>query len=197
MTKKKTAIVLFQLGGPDSLEAVEPFLYNLFCDPDIIDVPGAFLFRKALARLISSRRAPKTRELYKRIGGSSPILPQTKAQAQRLREMLGERGIAVDVHIAMRYWHPMTDAVIEQIKKDDVNEVIFLPLYPHYSKATTGSSMNEWSRVAHAMSLSPLSTKLIESYHDHPLYIDALIENISRALQQVPANERQKVHLVF
>ena len=117
MNIKKTAVVLFQLGGPDSLEAVEPFLYNLFCDPDIIDLPGAFLFRKTLAKIISSRRAPKVRQLYKNIGGASPILPQTQMQAKSLQESLKRSGVIADVHIAMRYWHPMTKEVVEQDPK--------------------------------------------------------------------------------
>ncbi|MCB0834544.1 MAG: ferrochelatase, partial [Bacteroidetes bacterium] len=92
MADKKTDIVLLQLGGPDSLEAVEPFLYNLFCDPDIIDLPLAFLFRKRLARLISSKRAPKVCELYKTIGGKSPIAAQTRLQAEALQSSLNEQG---------------------------------------------------------------------------------------------------------
>jgi protoporphyrin/coproporphyrin ferrochelatase len=197
MKTKKTAVVLFQLGGPDSLDAVEPFLYNLFCDPDIIDLPGAFLFRKTLARIISSRRAPKVRELYKNIGGASPILPQTMMQAKSLQASLQKSGITADVHIAMRYWHPMTEKVIEQIQKDKVEEVILLPLYPQYSKVTTGSSANAWKNAAKKMNANHFSTKLVESYYDHPLYIAALVENIMRSLDKVPRNERKNVHLVF
>ncbi|MBL7958877.1 ferrochelatase, partial [bacterium] len=139
LEKSKTAIVLLQLGGPDSLEAVEPFLYNLFCDPDIIDLPGAFLFRRPLARLISSRRAPKVQELYRRIGNRSPILPQTELQAQSLQKSLRESGLSADVLIAMRYWHPFTEEAVRQVAAGGYDRVILLPLYPHYCKATTGS----------------------------------------------------------
>ncbi|MGA7162297.1 MAG: ferrochelatase [Bacteroidota bacterium] len=197
MNTKKRAVVLFQLGGPDSLEAVEPFLYNLFCDPDIIDIPGAFLFRKTLAKIISSRRAPKARELYRTIGGASPILPQTQEQAKSLQESLRRSGVIADVHVAMRYWHPMTEEVVEQIQKDKIEEVILLPLYPHYSKVTTGSSANEWSNTVKKMDANHFSSKLIKSYYDHPLYIAALVENINRSLSRVPLDERKKVHLVF
>jgi len=197
MENKKRAIILFQLGGPDSLDAVEPFLYNLFCDPDIIDLPGAFLFRKTLARIISSRRAPKVRELYKNIGGASPILPQTMEQAKSLQRSLEEKKIFADVHVAMRYWHPMTEEVVERIRKDNVDEVILLPLYPQYSKVTTGSSARAWSAAVQKLNVNHFSTKLIESYYEHPLYISALVENINRSLDRVPEGERNSVHLVF
>jgi ferrochelatase len=197
MMSKKTAVVLFQLGGPDSLEAVEPFLYNLFCDPDIIDFPGAFLFRKTLARIISSRRAPKVQKLYEKIGGGSPILVQTELQARRLKESLASQGLAAEVYVAMRYWHPMTKEVVDRLQRENVEQVVLLPLYPHFSKVSTGSSMNEWKRNVALSNANHLSTKLVESYHDHPLYIAALVENIARALERVPREERKNVHLVF
>ncbi len=197
MNSKKTAVVLFQLGGPDSLDAVEPFLYNLFCDPDIIDLPGAFLFRKALARIISSRRAPKVRDLYKNIGGGSPILPQTMEQAKSLQASLKSKGVVADVLVAMRYWHPMTEEVIEQIQKDKIEEVVLLPLYPQYSKVTTGSSANAWRVASKKMNANHFSTKLVESYYNHPMYIAALVENITRSLDRVPQGELKNVHLVF
>ncbi len=197
MNAGETAVVLFQLGGPDTLDAVEPFLYNLFCDPDIIDVPGAFLIRKMLARLISSRRAPRVRELYRRIGGGSPILAQTTLQANRLREVLETRGYPLSVYIAMRYWHPMTEEVYGRILDDGVKEVVLLPLYPQYSKATTGSSMKEWARIVRASQRDKLSVKAVESYYDNPLYVGALVQNINTSIAKVPADERGKVHLVF
>lgn len=194
---RNTAVVLFQLGGPDSLEAVEPFLYNLFCDPDIIDLPGAFLFRRMLARLISSRRAPKVQELYKRIGRRSPILKQTRLQAQRLKDSLARHGVRASVHIAMRYWHPMTEKTLKEVESEKPARVVLLPLYPHFSKTTTGSSMNEWRRAAENLHLTNLNEVLVEHYFDHPLYIEALVEHINRALHRLPEVERKKVHLVF
>ena len=121
--------------------SVEPFLYNLFCDPDIIDLPLAFLFRRPLARFIARTRAPKVRELYKNIGGKSPILKLTKAQAEALEREL-RKSINANVYIAMRYWHPMTEEAVERVYGDNVQQVILLPLYPHYSRSTTGSSVN-------------------------------------------------------
>ena len=195
--RKKTAVVLFQLGGPDSLEAVEPFLYNLFCDPDIIDIPGAFLFRKSLAKLVSSLRAPKVRELYRNIGGRSPILPQTEEQAESLKSALQKRGISADVLIAMRYWNPTTKDVIENLRKKGIEEVVLLPLYPHFSRATTGSSVNEWKRVVKHEKAGNISTRLVNSYYAHPLYIEAIVGNVKRAIECVPADERKHIQLVF
>lgn len=195
--KEKVAVVLLQLGGPDKLESVEPFLYNLFCDPDIIDIPGAFLFRKKLARFISSRRAPKVQKLYKRIGSRSPILKQTKLQANCLLEMLRGKGYNVDVHIAMRYWHPMSDGVVKNIIASKPDRIILLPMYPHYCKATTGSSVNEWKRVGKELQLPNIPTTVIDHYYDHPLYIDAIVKRIRCALNRVPKKDLSKVQIVF
>jgi ferrochelatase len=195
--KEKIAVVLLQLGGPDSLDSVEPFLYNLFCDPDIIDIPGAFLFRKKLARIISTRRAPKVQELYKQIGSRSPILKQTQLQANRLWEVLRAKGYNVDVHVAMRYWHPMTDVAVKKIIDSKPDRIILLPLYPHFSKATTGSSVNEWNRVAQRLNLPSIPTSLVQQYFDHPLYIEAIVKRIRCALERVPKSDRHKVQLVF
>src|SRR5204863_6902199 len=114
MSSNKTGVVLFQLGGPDSLEAIEPFLYNLFCDPDIIDFPFARLARKPLAKLISSSRAKLVQHHYAEIGGKSPILDHTRRQAVALERELQEE-MDAKVVIAMRYWHPMTDAAIAEM----------------------------------------------------------------------------------
>ncbi len=141
--------------------------------------------------------APKVRELYKNIGGGSPILPQTIMQAKSLQASLKSKGVIADVHVAMRYWHPMTEEVIGQIQKDKVEEAVLLPLYPQYSKVTTGSSAKAWRVAAKKMNADQISTKLIESYYDHPMYIAALVENIQHALDKVPKDERKNVHLVF
>ena len=189
-------IVLLQLGGPDSLQSVEPFLYNLFCDPDIIDLPLAFLFRKSLARFISRRRGPRVQEFYRRIGGKSPILKLTKRQADALqRELQGQMNARVV--IGMRYWHPLTEVAIQTLEQEHAERVILLPLYPHYSKSTTGSSVNEWNRRLAGRAQPPFSTELITEYCEHPLYIDALVRNITIALNRVPPPDRAKVHLVF
>ncbi len=193
---KPVGVVLLQLGGPDSLDSIQPFLYNLFCDPDIIDLPFAFFFRKRLARYISTKRAPKVQELYKSIGGKSPILDLTNQQAMALEKELRQT-LNANVYVAMRYWHPMTDAIVERVYNDDVGRIVLLPLYPHYSKTTTGSSVNEWNRILKSQNRIPLPTSLVEHYFDHPLYIKAMVQNINGALEKVPAADRSKVHLVF
>lgn len=196
MSEKPIGVVLLQLGGPDSLENVEPFLCNLFCDPDIIDLPFAFLFRKPLARFISSRRAPKIQEYYKRIGKKSPILKLTLRQAKALEKALQGK-VNCKVGIAMRYWHPMTENAINEMRQAKVDKVLLLPLYPHFSKTTTGSSVNEWKRVAHRQGVNGISVDYVEEYCEHPLYIKALVHNINIALKRVKVVERSKVNLVF
>jgi len=193
---EKIGVVLLQLGGPDSLASVEPFLYNLFCDPDIIDLPLAFLFRNRLARLISSRRAPHVQDFYGKIGRRSPILKLTQRQARALECELG-KSINAKVLVAMRYWHPLTDSVVEELQHENINRVVLLPLYPQYSKTTTGSSVNEWNRVAAKQGLRNLDVKVVAEYCEHPLYIAALVRNVQIALARVPAGDRAKVHLVF
>jgi protoporphyrin/coproporphyrin ferrochelatase len=190
-----TAVVLLQLGGPDALDAVEPFLYNLFCDPDIIDLPLAFLFRRFLARRISRARAPKVQEYYRFMGGRSPILRLTTRQAAALETALTPAG-DIPVVVAMRYWHPMTEAVVRKLQEAKIDRVVLLPLYPQYSRSTTGSSVNEWRRVCERVRYTP-RIELIKEYPDHPAYIAALVRNIRIALRRVRPEERGKVHLVF
>ena len=192
----KKAVVLLQLGGPDGPDAVQPFLYNLFCDPEIIDLPGAFLFRRGLARLISNRRAPRVIGLYEKIGGRSPILEQTEIQAGALRKALNAGGDEFEVVIAMRYWHPFTEEAVRRLVDLGVEEVILLPLYPHFSRTTTGSSFREWDRVTRRLAPT-LTVRRVESYFDHPLYIEAIGDRIAESLARVPEGDRDRVHVVF
>lgn len=194
--EKPIGVVLLQLGGPDSLESVEPFLLNLFCDPDIIDLPLAFLLRRPLAGLISRTRAPKVREFYRRIGGKSPILKLTRRQARALEEALSPE-INAKVVIAMRYWHPLTDEALDDLIAAGVERVVLVPLYPHFSRATTGSSINAWKESIRRRGLQYMQVESVSDYCEHPLYIAALIRNIRIALNRVPAKDRGRVHLVF
>src|SRR5579862_5945760 len=145
-TSRRVGIVLFQLGGPDTLESIEPFLYNLFCDPDIIDFPFARIGRKALAKLISTTRARKVQRHYAPIGGGSPIRRNTERQAQALEAELRDQGIDAHCFVAMRYWHPFTSEAIDKLRAAQCDEVVLLPLYPQFSSTTTRSSLNEWRR---------------------------------------------------
>jgi len=192
----RVGVVLLQLGGPDAPEAVEPFLFNLFTDPDIIDLPLAFLFRRTLAAIIARRRAPRVRGYYGRIGGRSPILKLTMRQAAALERAL-RTDIDARVVIAMRYWHPFTDEALDELLAAHVSRVVLLPLYPHYSKTTTGSSLREWERALRRRGVEGLRVDRVTEYCEHPLYIAALVRNIRIALARVPAADRHAVHLLF
>ena len=193
----KIGVVLLNLGGPDSLEAVEPFLFNLFSDPDIIDFPGSFLLRNRLAKLISTRRAPMVVEQYRKIGGKSPLKDHTLRQAEMLEQRLNER-FPAKVYAAMRYWKPSTDEALDAIELDGIKKIILLPLYPQYSKATTVSSVKEWDKRLSERGLTgDLDVQMIESYYDFPRYIDAFIERVDEGLTRFPEERRGDVHLVF
>jgi len=176
-------IVLFQLGGPDTLEAIEPFLYNLFCDPDIIDFPFARIGRKPLAKLISSTRARKVQHHYATIGGGSPIRRHTERQAKALERELQEEGIDAHCFVAMRYWHPFTSEAIEQVRLAECDELVLLPMYPQYSSTTTGSSLNEWNRQF----CNDVPVHRVESFYRNTAYLDAVAENVHQALQRFPS----------
>ncbi len=138
MKANRLGVVLFQLGGPDTLEAIEPFLYNLFCDPDIIDFPFARLGRKPLARLISSTRAHKVRHHYATIGGGSPIRRFTERQARALAAELEAGGLDARCFVAMRYWHPFTAEAVAALEHARCDEIVLLPLYPQVLKHDHG-----------------------------------------------------------
>src|SRR5436309_6400863 len=131
-TGRRVGVVLFQLGGPDTLEAIEPFLYNLFCDPDIIDFPFARIGRRPLAKLISTTRSRKVQHHYASIGGGSPIRPNTERQARALEHELRRQRIDAHCFVAMRYWHPFTAEAIAQLQAAACDELVLLPLYPQY-----------------------------------------------------------------
>lgn len=189
-SSKNIAVILFQLGGPDSQEAVEPFLYNLFCDPDIINFPGSFLARKPLARLISRTRSKKVGKHYAEIGGGSPIRRLTEQQARALDAALRPH-IAARTIVAMRYWHPNTEEAIATLESAPYDELVLLPLYPHYSFATTGSSLKEW----HRLYKPAVPVQRIDHFYDHPDYIAAIVERIDGVLPNF--SRVDDVHLVF
>ncbi len=151
---RKLAVVLFNLGGPDKPDSVQEFLFNLFNDPAIIGAPGPI--RWALAQFISRRRAPVAREIYANLGGGSPLLANTQAQARALEAALGG---SARVFVSMRYWHPFSAQTVAEVKAFDPDHVILLPLYPQFSTTTSGSSLKDWERAAARVGLSaPTST---------------------------------------
>jgi len=184
-TTRRVGVVLLQLGGPDTLAAIEPFLYNLFCDPDIIDFPFARLGRKALAKLISTTRARKVQHHYATIGGGSPIRRFTERQARALEtELIGQR-LDARCFVAMRYWHPFTSEAIAELRAAECDEVVLLPMYPQYSSTTTGSSLNEWQRQFH----DNVPVHNVDAFYRHPMYLEAVVEKVDEALSrfEIPA----------
>jgi ferrochelatase len=192
--KKKVGIVLFQLGGPDSLQAVEPFLLNLFLDPDIIPMGPLGFLRRPVAKLISSRRSVPVAGKYAEIGRRSPIGLLTERQRARLVEALSPHIDPVAV-TAMRYWHPMTSEAVEGLRKAaPLDEIVLLPLYPHFSYATTLSSLKEWNRIYDKANGGP-PVRTVSQFYNHPLYIQAVTQRIGSVLRQFPDSSR--IHLIF
>jgi ferrochelatase len=188
----RLAVVLFNLGGPDSLEAVRPFLFNLFKDRAIITLP--FGIRHALAWVIARGRAPVAQEIYKQIGGSSPLLPGTQAQADALMEALSSYADDVKIGISMRYWHPFSDQTAKELAAWKPDKVILLPLYPQYSGSTSGSSIEDWHRAAKKAGLAA-PTKTICCYPRLPGWVAAHADLLRGKLAAL--GESTPVRLLF
>lgn len=186
----KRAVVLFNLGGPDSPEAVQPFLQNLFSDPAIIRLPG--FLRAPLARFIAGRRAPFAREIYEQMGGGSPILPETEAQARALSDALEEPGTETLVLVAMRYWHPRAREVAKAVARFGPDEIVLLPLYPQFSTTTTASSLLEWREAAREAGLM-VPTKTVCCYPTLPGFIAGHAERLKTALAALPSDANRRV----
>ena len=186
---KKIAVVLFNLGGPDSPEAVRPFLFNLFNDPAIIRLP--FPFRQILARMISSGRETAAQEIYAKIGGHSPILENTQAQASLLEKRLNDLG-EVKCFVAMRYWHPFTEETAMAVKAFRPDRIILLPLYPQFSTTTTQSSFDAWHKAAQQARLFA-PTKTICCYPENTGFITALVEATIAAYDQAKEHGTPRV----
>jgi ferrochelatase len=190
MMSEKTAVLLLQMGGPDSLEAVEPFLHNLFSDRDIIKIGPAFL-QPFIARKIVKKRAPVSAANYRAIGGKSPLRELTEQQASELEKLLGD---GYRCFVAMRYWNPFTEEALTAIRQQGISRIIALSLYPHYSRATSGSSFNELEKCLAASKPRP-EVVCVRQFFDHPLYIKALTEKIEAGLSGFPV--RTTVQLFF
>jgi ferrochelatase len=191
----RVGVVLLNLGGPERIQDVGPFLYNLFSDPEIIRLPNPAL-QKPLAWLISTLRAGKSQAAYRSIGGGSPLRRITEQQARELQSALRHRGIEATSYVAMRYWHPFTESAVADIKADGVDQVVVLPLYPHFSISTSGSSFRELQRLRHAdPAFSRLPIRCIRSYYDDPGYIGAMAGLIAAEIQACP--EPSRAHVFF
>ncbi|MDA8230181.1 MAG: ferrochelatase [Magnetospirillum sp.] len=183
----RTAVVLFNLGGPDSPAAVEPFLFNLFNDPAIIGAP--LPVRWLIAKLVSRRRAPTARAIYERIGGASPLLPETQAQVRALE---AELGADYRVLIAMRYWHPFTEQAVAEAKEWGAEHVVLLPLYPQFSTTTTGSSLKAWRKAAARAGLD-VPTRTVCCYPSQTGLVRAMADLVRTGWAEASARGRPRV----
>ena len=193
--ENRNAVVLFNLGGPDSLRSVRPFLFNLFSDPDIFKFPLSFLTQKVFAWLIARRRAPEAAKGYAAIGGKSPLLENTQEQAIALQLVLAEEG-EFDVYVCMRYWHPLSREVVADLKTKGYSRVILLPLYPQYSLTTTGSSYNAFLRECKRQNYQPEAI-FIEQWYDQTHYQDAIVESLKAEAEKFPDPDPNYIEVLF
>lgn len=190
---KPLGLVLLNMGGPDSLEAVEPFLYNLFSDRELIRLPAGALLQKPFARLISHFRAKHVRLNYRAIGGASPLLGWTEKQAAGIAARLGGH---VRPFVVMRYWRPRATEVLQRMKAEGIEQAVVLSMYPHYTAATTGSSLNDFRRAAVA-EYPQLRFTTIEQWYDWPGYLDALANRVNQGLENYHELMRDQVPILF
>ncbi|MBW4574876.1 MAG: ferrochelatase [Aphanothece sp. CMT-3BRIN-NPC111] len=191
----RVGVLLLNLGGPDELDDVRPFLFNLFSDPEIIRIPFPAL-QKPLAWVISSRRVKTSQANYQQIGGGSPLRQITEAQAKALQSQLQQKGQDSQIYIGMRYWHPFTEEAIARIKRDQIERLVILPLYPQFSISTSGSSFRLLERLwREDPALNQIEYTVIPSWYQQPGYLQAMAQLIAQELDQF-ANPDQ-VHIFF
>lgn len=200
----RIGVVLLNLGGPTKSADVEPFLYNLFMDPAIIDIPLKGRLRDLLSRLISTLRAKKVAGDYLAIDpeGGSPINRLTSEQSRALELELNERfgtkgGVSFHTFVAMRYWHPFSEEAAEAMAAAEIDKVVLLPLYPHYSKTTTGASLVYWKELEKRNEIPHWPTTYVQEYATHPRYLASIDHRIEEGLQKFPENIRDTVHILF
>ncbi len=191
----RIGVLLLNLGGPDKIEDVRPFLYNLFSDPEIIRLPIKAL-QKPLAWLISTLRAKKSQANYLEIGGGSPLRSITEAQAEALQTKLNELGQDAKIYIGMRYWHPFTEEAIAHIERDGIEELVILPLYPQFSISTSGSSFRVLEEIwENEQNLQKIKYTLIPSWYDNSGYLEAMADLIALELEKF--NNPDDAHIFF
>jgi ferrochelatase len=193
-------LVLFNLGGPDDQASVEPFLVSLFSDRDIIELPLGAITQPIFAWLIAKLRGPSVRANYALIGGGSPQLRLTRAQAAALEaRMNGAASARYKTFLAMRYWHPSTEEALEAIAAAGIRRLVTLTLFPHWSKATTGSSQKELERVLALprWRREGFTVTSVDRYADDPLYLDAFADTVRRALEGFPPGARERAVILW
>ncbi|MGK7930537.1 MAG: ferrochelatase [Microcystaceae cyanobacterium] len=191
----RVGVLLLNLGGPEKLEDVRPFLFNLFSDPEIIRLPFPWL-QKPLAWLISTLRAKKSQANYLEIGGGSPLLQITEAQGEALAEQLTDIGQETQVYVGMRYWHPFTEEAIARIKRDGIKKLVILPLYPQFSISTSGSSFRVLEELwQEDTNLRQIDYTLIPSWYDNQGYLQAMADLVAQELDK--CQNPQQAHVFF
>ncbi|MCM2264482.1 MAG: ferrochelatase [Desulfuromonadales bacterium] len=190
---KPLGLVVLNMGGPDSLSAVRPFLYQLFSDRDLIQLPAGALLQKPFAALISVLRAPKVRLNYAQIGGKSPQLMWTTRQVEGIARELGPQ---VRPYVAMRYWVPRADEAVKRMRADGIEQAVVLSLYPHYTDATTGSSLNDFARAVKKHH-PQLRYTVVRAWYDWPGYLDALANRVREGLEKFHEMVRDEVPILF
>lgn len=198
----RVGVVLFNLGGPASLDDVKPFLYNLLMDPAFQDLPLNGQLRHWMAKSVAYVRAETLRERYEMIGGGSPLTRLAREQAEALQGHLNDcyeepTGVHFRTYPAMRYWHPSLEEAAAQMEADEVDKVVLLPAYPQYSTATTGSALAYWRGLADADERPSWPTTAVDEYAANPKYVRAVSERIDEALQRFPQEVRNEVALIF
>lgn len=190
--QERVGVLLLNLGGPDTLQDVQPFLFNLFADPDIIRLPRLFRFlQRPLAQFISVFRAAKSREGYAAIGGGSPLRKITYEQADALKVALEMKNVLAKVYVGMRYWHPFTEEAIEQIKRDRITKLVVLPLYPQFSISTSGSSIRLLKSIfCQDEYLVKMPNAIISSWYQRQGYIKAMANLIEKELQRFASPDK-------
>ena len=191
----RVGVLLLNLGGPESPDDVRPFLFNLFADPEIIRLPLPFL-QRPLAWLISSSRAKQSQANYQQIGGGSPLRRITEEQAEALRQVLADRGTEASIYIGMRYWYPFTEEAVAQIKRDGIEKLVVLPLYPQFSISTSGSSFRLLERLwLEDPALQRIVYTAIPSWYDRPGYTEAMADLIAQELDKLEIPDQ--AHIFF
>lgn len=187
----RRGVLLFNLGGPETLDDIKPFLYNLFSDPDIIRIKNGVL-RRTLTRIISTLRHEKSKALYRQIGGGSPLRRITDEQARALAAALESKGRPTATYVGMRCWKPSIDDAVEQMLRDGIEELVLLPLFPQYSVTTTGSCLKYFESLAKNLGLSSkMRIATVREWFSEPLYIKAMAGLIREAADGFPPDEEE------
>jgi len=193
----RRGVLLFNLGGPETLEDVRPFLFNLFSDPEIIRIKNDAV-RKLLAWFIAATRQLKSRGLYRQIGGGSPLRKITEDQAAALETALEQRGLRAHVYVGMRCWKPSIDDAVGRIAEDRLSHLIALPLFPQHSFTTTGSCLNYFKRVIRERGLAAsTAVQYIDAWYGEPLYIESVADLIREATARFPDKDSKEIHLLY